>query len=399
MAVSLRHRNYRLFFIGQTISNIGGWMQRIAISWLVYRMTDSVFMLGVSTFIGQIPSIVIAPVAGVVADRCDRRALMLVLQGLELALAASLAAIVALNVAQVWQVLALNGLIGVLNACDLPVRQSFTAEMIGEGDASVLSNAIALNSTMMNLAKLVGPVLAGALIGAVGEEACFLCNAVSYLAVLASLWMMRLPRRDAPTRRRAILAELRGGLRHARQHPHIRQTLMLLSIFSFLGQSHMSLLPVFAKDVLGGGPNTLGDLMASQGVGAVFGAMYLARRESTEGIAPRVALACMVYGACLIAFACSRSLALSMAVMALTGFAMMVQLAGSNTILQIQTEADMRGRIMSFYAVAVMGMMPLGSLVAGAVAERIGPAETVAIGASLCLLAGLNFRRQMKARR
>ncbi|ADP72789.1 major facilitator superfamily MFS_1 [Rhodomicrobium vannielii ATCC 17100] len=397
MAISLRHRNYRLFFIGQSISNVGSWMQKIAISWLVYRMTDSVFMLGFATFVGQLPSFVISPFAGVLADRCNRRTLMLVLQTSQLLVAATLAAIVCLGVAQVWQLLLLNCLIGILNACDLPVRQSFTAEMIGEGEASVLSNAIALNSTMMNLAKLIGPVLAGTLITIAGEGVCFIFNAVSFLAVLASLCMMRVPRRKLPPRGGAILGELLGGLRYARHHSHIRRTLVLLSVFAFLGQPHISLLPVFAKEVLGGGPDTLGVLMACQGLGAVCGAMYLAGRASTEGIERCVALACMLYSACLFAFTCSQNQALSMALLVVTGFAMMVQMAGSNTILQTHTGADMRGRIMSFYAVAVMGMTPLGSLIAGGVADRIGVADTVAIGAGLCLLAGLGSWRLIKS--
>jgi MFS family permease len=399
MASSLKHRNYRLFFIGQTISNVGTWMQKVAVSWLIYRITGSVFMLGFATFVGQAPSFFLSPFAGVLADRYPRRTLMIVLQALELAQSVALAALVLFRVAEVWQVLALNCLMGVLNACDLPVRQSFTEEMIGDGDQCVLGNAIALNSTMVNLAKLVGPTLAGSLLLFTNEGFCFLMNAVSYLAVLASLLMMRLPHSGASTSKKPMFEGLRDGMRHAADHAPIRRTLLLLGVVSFFGQPHISLLPAFAREILRGNARTLGLLMGFQGLGAVFGALYLAGQRTTDGIERRIALANFIYGLSLAGFALSRNQALSMLLIALTGFAMMTQMAGSNTLLQTQTGAEMRGRIMSFYAVAVMGVMPIGSLAAGEIASHIGPSHTVAVGAIVCTLAGLLYRRTMRERR
>jgi len=399
MASSLKHRNYRLFFIGQTVSNIGTWMQKVAVSWLIYRMTGSVFMLGFATFIGQAPSFFLSPFAGVLADRYPRRTLMIVLQTLELVQSVVLAALVLSHVAKVWQILALNCLMGVLNACDLPIRQSFTEEMIEGGEEHVLGNAIALNSAMFNLAKLVGPAIAGSLLLFTSEGFCFLMNAVSYLAVLASLLLMRLPRRAASTLGVPIFEGLRDGLRYAAESVRIRWTLLLLGAVAFFGQPHISLLPAFAREVLHGNARTLGLLMTFQGLGAVFGTMYLAGRRTAEGIERCIVHANVVYGFSLAGFALSRNVVASLLLIALTGFASMIQMAGCNTLLQTHTGVEMRGRIMSLYAVAVMGVMPIGSLAGGEIASHIGPSHTVAVGAVVCTLAGLLYRHMIHERR
>jgi MFS family permease len=397
MVAALRHRNYRLFFVGQTISNVGTWMQKIAVSWLIYRMTGSVFMLGLANFAGQIPSFVIAPFAGVLADRYPRRRLMLTTQTLAMLQAVALAALVCLHTEKVWPILLLNCFMGLLNACDLPVRQSFTVEMLEGGNERDLSNAIALNSSMVNMAKLIGPTTAGIIISLAGEQWCFVLNAVSYLAVLLSLLMMRVPVLRATTSDAGMMAQLREGMTYVLRHRLLFHLLLLLATTSFMGHPYISLLPAFAKLVLNGGPNTLGILMASQGLGALCGALYLASRTTTDGLERRIAFFALLFGVALGSFTLSRHLLLSMALLVITGFGMMVHMAASNTLLQTLTGEEMRGRIMSFYAMSVMGMTPFGSLVAGKLASRIGPCNAVMIGVGFCAVSALVYLRVSSA--
>lgn len=397
MSRALRHRNYRLFFAGQGISLIGTWLTRVAMSWLVYRLTHSAFLLGVVGFASQIPTFLLAPLAGVLIDRWDRHRVLVATQALAMLQSALLAVFALTGTATVWHVLVLGAFQGLINAFDTPARQSFVIEMVESRDD--LPNAIALNSSMVNGARLVGPSIAGVLIAAAGEGWCFTVDAVSYLAVLASLLAMRIkPRPPRPAGKR-VLVELRDGFRYVAGAPTIRALLLLLAFVSLTGVPYMVLMPIFAGDVLHGGPHTLGLLTASIGVGAVSGALWLASRRGLVGLGRVVPLAGATFGAGLIAFACSRTLWLSMPLLAVTGGGMMIQMAASNTLLQTEVEDDKRGRVMSFYTMAFFGMMPLGSLLAGLLGARIGAPRTVVVGGVATLFAVLLFATGATGRR
>jgi MFS family permease len=333
----------------------------------------------------------VSPFAGVLADRYPRRRLLLVVQSLAMLQALTLSFLVLTHTVRVWQICALSMFMGLVTATDVPVRQAFTAEMLEHNAGNVLGNAIALNSTMVNIAKLIGPTIAGLLIPLVGEGVCFLLNAISYLAVIASLLAMRVADRTPVQGGKHMLLDLKEGFDYARRVASVRHILLLLAVASLMGQPYLSLLPVFAKDVLRGGPNALGFLMASSGAGALIGALYLASRTTVRGLEKKIAAASVVFGLGLAAFSASRNLYLSMALLVVAGSGMMVQNVGGNTTLQSITGEDMRGRVMSFYAMAVMGMSPFGSLLAGAVATRIGTCQTVMAGGLCCAAAALFF--------
>jgi len=386
---SLRHRNFRLFFIGQGISLIGTWMQGVALPWLVYDITGSVVLLGVVGFSGQILTFLLAPVAGVLADRWNRRRLVMWAQVLALLQALALAILTMGGWIEVWHIIALSLAGGLIRAFEIPIRQSFVIEMIE--DRSDLPNAIALNSFLVNSSRLVGPSLAGVIIGLTGEGWCFLLNAISYVAVIAALAAMRLaPRRIEPVRGN-ILAGLAEGLRYAWRHPAIRPVLALLALVSLMGVPYQTLMPVFAREVLGGGPETMGFLMAAVGVGAIIGALSLALRQEARGMGRIIMAAAVVFGAALVAFAMSASFWLSMIILVFVGGGMMMQMATSNTLLQTVVDEDKRGRVMSFYTMAFMGMGPFGSLLAGALAGLVGAPWTVAIGGMACIAGAAAF--------
>jgi len=394
MVRALRHRNYRLFFGGQSVSLVGSWMTRIATSWLVYRLTGSAWLLGLVGFAGQIPSFLLAPFAGVLVDRWNRHRLLVATQVLAMLQSAALAALALTGVITVRHVLLLSLVQGVINAFDMPARQAFVVEMV-ESRAD-LGNAIALNSSMVNAARLLGPSIGGGVIAAVGEGWCFALDAVSYLAVIASLLLMRLAPRAAhpqPAVRARVLPELREGLAYAARSAPIRSILLLLAIVSLVGMPYTVLMPIFASQILHGGPHTLGFLMAATGVGALGGAVYLASRETVLGLGRLISLMSALFGAGLIGFAYSRSLWLSLLLLLATGAGFMVQMAASNTVLQTLVEDDKRGRVMSFYTMAFMGTAPFGSLFAGGVAHRIGAPATLALGGAGCLLAAAWFAR------
>jgi MFS family permease len=394
MGRALRHRNYRLFFAGQTLSLIGTWLTRVAMSWLVYRLTHSALLLGLAGFVGQIPTFLLAPIAGVWVDRWNRYRALLVTQVLAMIQSALLALFALTDTITVNHILALAAFQGLINAIDMPARQAFLIELIE--DRADLPNAIALNSTMVNAARLLGPSLAGPLIALVGEGFCFSIDAVSYVAVIASLLAMRLPARpQAQKARRPIMTELMEGLRYVTGFAPIRAILLLLMLVSLMGVPYMVLMPAFASEVLGGDAHTLGFLMAASGLGALVGALYLASRPSVLGLGRLIAGCAIIFGACLIALSASRSLWLSLPLMLLTGMTMMVQMAASNTVLQTVVDEDKRGRVMSFYSMAFFGTMPIGSLLAGLLAERIGITETIMIGGLPCILGGLLFLREL----
>jgi MFS family permease len=390
MLRALSHKNYRLFFSGQSISLIGSWMTRIATSWLVYRLTGSALLLGVVGFAGQIPSFILAPLAGVLVDRWNRQRLLVVTQVLALLQSLALAVLALTGLIKIWQVIVLSVFQGLINAFDMPARQAFVVEMVEKRED--LANAIALNSSMVNAARLLGPSIGGVVIAAVGEGWCFMIDAVSYLAVIASLLAMKItPRMLGATRDANILRQLREGWTYAMRFAPIRNVLLLLALVSLVGMPYTVLMPVFANDVLKGGPSTLGLLMAASGVGALGGAMFLAGRKTVLGLGKFIPIMAAAFGAGLMVFSFTRVLWLSLALMIITGLGFMVQMAASNTVLQTIVDEDKRGRVMSFYTMAFMGTAPFGSLLAGSVAARFGAPHTLFFGGIGCILGALWF--------
>jgi MFS family permease len=390
---TLRYRNYRLFFGGQGISLIGTWMQRIAMSWLVYRLTNSVFLLGIVAFLGQIPTFVLSPLAGVMADRWNRRRVLVITQTLSMVQALVLAVLVLTGTVQIWHIMLLAILLGLVNALDVPARQAFVVEMIEKREDLV--NAIALNSALFNGARLLGPSIAGVLIAAVGEGWCFLLNGLSYIAVIAALVAMRIHPRKPHGKQGNMLHGIREGFVYAIGLAPIRSVLLLLSLISLVGMPYTILMPVFARDILGGGPHTLGFLMGAMGLGALVGALYLASRKSVIGVERNIPVAAAIFGIGLVGVSLSRVLAVSLGLMMVTGFGMMVQMASSNTLLQTIVDDDKRGRVMSFYAMAFMGVAPFGSLLGGAVAGKIGAPRTLLIGGACCTVGAALLARQL----
>lgn len=391
---SLQNRNYRLFFFGQGISLIGTWMQTVAMSWLVYRLTGSALLLGTVGFASQVPLLLLTPFAGVVSDRWPRRGLLVVTQAWSMLLALALAVLTLTGAVRVWHLIVLAVLLGVVNAFDMPIRQAFTLEMVDRKED--LPNAIALNSSLFNGSRLIGPTLAGALIAGVGEGLCFLLNGLSYLAVLWALLAMRLGPRPSRAPEPNLLRGLRDGFSYAFGSLPIRNILLLLGLLSLVGMPYVVLMPVFAKDILQGGPGTLGLLMASTGVGALVGAILLAARRTIVGLGRLIPFAAGLFGLALIGFAASRSLYLSVPLLIVSGFGMIVNMASSNTILQTIAEEDKRGRLMGLYALSFAGTAPFGSLLAGWLSSRYGAPLVLAWGGVLCIVGAALFLLQLE---
>jgi MFS family permease len=395
---ALQHANYRRYFLGQGVSLLGTWMQTTAMAWLVYRLTGSSFLNGVNTFAGQIPWLLLLPVAGVVLDRCNRLHLVRVTQALSMIQAALLAGLVLLGLIEIWHVMLLAFGLGCVNAFDLPARQALLPELLDRRED--LSNAIALNSSVFNAARLVGPACAGLLVelgdAGQGEGWCFLLNAFSFLAVLVALaFVTAMPRPIAhPGPMFTILGE---GLRFALGQPAMRALLVLAAIFGFVGMPYTVLVPVFAKEVLEGGPQSYGLLLTASGLGALVGAIYLASRPSLRGSASRIAVSGFVVAGCFAAFALSRHFVLSLALLTLAGMAMMLAIVSCNTIVQTLVPDEMRGRVMSLYNLALLGLTPLGSLVVGGVAERFSPAVGMLLCAGGCLGGAMLFVTSLPA--
>jgi MFS family permease len=390
---ALRHRNYRLFFAGQSLSLVGTWITRIATSWLIYRLTGSALLLGVVGFCGQIPTLFLAPVAGVFVDRWDRHRVLVVTQVLSMLQSLALAVLALAGVITVAEVLVLQVFQGVINAFDTPARQAFVVTMIE--DRADLPNAIALNSSMVNASRILGPSIGGVLIAAVGEGWCFLVDAISYLAVIASLLAMRVPRSAPRAAETRVTEELRAGFRYVTRFAPIRTALLLLALVSTMGMPYTVLMPAVAAKVLHGGPHTLGLLMGASGVGALGGAFYLASRRTVVGLGRAIAIASAVFGAGLVAFGLSRTLWLSLLILPLIGAGFMVSLAATNTIVQTITEEHLRGRVMAFYTMAFLGTAPLGSLLAGVLADRIGEPMTIVAGGAACVLGAAWFASRL----
>ena len=391
---ALKHRNYKLFFGGQSLSLIGTWMTQIATSWLVYRVTHSALLLGLVSFSGQLPALLLLPFAGVWVDRWNRHSVLKITQVLSMLESFALAALALSGSIAIWQIIVLTMFQGAVNAFDMPARQAFLVEMIE--DRADLANAIALNSTMVNGARLVGPSIAGIIISIAGEGYCFLIDGISYLAVIASLFLMRIRPSGVRRPQHNVISELREGWSYVMNFAPIRSILTLLAAISLIGVPYMVLMPVFASTVLHGGPHTLGFLTGASGVGALISAITLAMRKSIVGLGRMIAITAFTFGAGLIVFGFSRSLWLSLLLMLFIGFSMMQQMAAGNTILQTIVDEDKRGRVMSFYTMAFIGAAPFGSLIAGALASKIGAPLTVVYSGSLCVLVAFWFSTQLK---
>lgn len=390
---ALRYRNFRLFITGQSVSLVGNWMQQVAMGWLVYRLTNSAFLLGLVAFGAQGPSFILAPFAGVLADRLNRRRMIIAAQAVMMIQATILTALVVTDAVQFWHVLVLSTVFGCASAFDIPARQSFLLEMID--NRQDLPNAIALNSSIFNAARLVGPAIAGFMIAQFGEGVAFLCNSLSYIAVLAALFAIRVTPRPRKPGSHRIFETLHEGFSYAFNFAPIRDVLLLVAVVALFGAPYSVLMPVIAVNTLQGDARTLGFLMSATGFGALAGALFLAARESVRGLSRVVVSSATLFGVSLIGLAFSRWLALSCALLALAGFGLMVQMAASNTFLQTVVHDDKRGRIMSLYTMAFIGTAPFGSLLAGALAERIGAAITIAGGGAVCLVGVMLFARRI----
>lgn len=364
-------------------------MQIIAMSWLVYRLTGSALLLGIVGFSSQIPVFLFASFAGVFVDRHNRHKILLLTQSFAMLQAFALATLVLTNTITVWSIIILSVFLGLINSFDMPARQTFVLDMVE--DRKDLSNAIALNSSVFNGARLIGPSIGGILIAAVGEGVCFVINGISFLAVIFCLLAMRLNPPKFAAKETNIVRDLREGFSYAFGYAPIKYLILLIALVSFVGMPYTVLMPIFAAEILPGGADTLGFLMAASGTGALIGTLYLASRKSVIGLGRIVGIAAGIFGCGLICFSLSRLLTLSIIFMALTGFGMIVQMASSNIILQTIVDDDKRGRVMSLYAMSFAGVAPFGSLFAGAVADSIGAPNTLMIGGACCAIASIFF--------
>ncbi|MDE3195450.1 MAG: MFS transporter [Acidobacteriota bacterium] len=395
---ALRSRNYRLFFTGQGISLIGTWMTRIATSWLVYRLTHSAALLGIVGFASQIPAFLLGPMAGVWLDRWNRHRAIVVTQVLSMVQSFALAFLALAGIVTTWEIVVLALFQGVINAFDMPARQSFVIEMVERRED--LPNAIALNSSMVNAARLIGPAIAGVLVAGVGEGYCFLIDGISFIAVIIGLLMMHTSPVANTRPQRHVVHELVEGWRYVTGSVPIRSILINLSIVSLFGMPYSTLMPIYADQILGGGAHTLGFLTATTGIGAFIGAVTLVARRNVVGLVRRIILTSAIFGAAVAGFGVSRWLWLSLLLLVAAGYGMMQQMASSNTILQTIVEDEKRGRVMSFYSMALQGMAPFGSLMAGSLASRVGAPMTVLISGLACVAGaiwfGLNLPRIRK---
>ncbi len=389
---SLSSRNYKLYFIGQGISLIGTWIQNIALSWLVYRLTGSVFLLGVIGFTSQIPSFVLTPFTGVLTDRYDRLKIMMIAQVLFMTQAFIMAFLILSGHIEVWHIIVLSLVFGIITAFDAPARQSLVIDLIDRPDN--LANAIALNSALFNGARLVGPAIAGVIIALVGEGICFLINALSFIAVIAALMQIRISLKVPVASSEDFLKSFKDGFRYTFSSMPIRTLILMLATLSMAAFPFTVLMPAYAKEILSGNADTLGFLMSSLGVGALIGALYMAARKKMTGYTRIIAINSSLLGISIILTSLSDKLLISMLVLPICGLSMILTLSSINTLLQTITEEDKRGRVMSFYAMALMGIQPIGNLLAGSIASGIGIPHTLLLGGILTLLGGIWFSKK-----
>jgi MFS family permease len=390
---ALRHRNFRLFFAGQSLSLIGTWMTKLATTWLVYRLTTSSLLVGVVAFAGLFPTCALAPFAGVWMDRVDRRVLLIWTQAAAAVQSLAMAALTLAGVITIGEIVALAVLQGTINAFDMPARQSFLVRMVEERND--LSNAIAINSSMVNAARLIGPAIAGLLIGIIGEGGCFLIDGISYVAVILSLRMMRVAPREASGHTTSLADQMREGWTYVSTFRPVRSILLLAALLCFLGYPYAVLLPVMASRVFGGGGPMLGLLTGAAGVGALISALLLAARTTVLGLTRTLQSASMMFGVGLVLFGTSHTLWFSLVMMAVVGFGIMQTLAVANTIIQTLVTEDKRGRVMSYYTMALVGTAPFGSLLVGALANHIGAPLTLVVAGLLCLVASIWFTAEL----
>ena len=389
---ALKHRNFQLFFSGQLISLTGTWMQTIAEAWLVYRLTGSSLLLGTAGFCSQFPVFLVAPIGGIVADRHNRQRVVIGTQIASMILALTLAGLTLSGLIRVWHVFTLAALLGVVNAFDIPARQSFLVDMVGKED---LMNAIALNSSMFNAARIVGPAIAGLLVAKIGEGYCFFGNGVSYIAVIIGLLMMRVKAPAKLASSASPMAHIIEGFRFVRHTRPILAILLLLGLVSLVAMPYTVLMPLFADRVLHGGARGLGILMGATGVGALLGALTLASRSGVRGLGRWVAVSCGGFGVFLTLFAWSRTFWLSAALLLPVGFCMMLQMSSSNTLIQAMSPDQLRGRVMAVYSMMFMGLAPFGALIGGALADRLGAPLTVEMGSVAAIGGAILFYRYL----
>jgi len=390
---SLNYRNYRLFFSGQGISLIGTWMQRITMPWLVYNQTGSVFLLGVVSFSGQIPTFVLTPLAGVITDRWSKYNVILLANLLSLIQALILAILCLTGTVQLWQIIVLATGLGIVNAFEVPARQSFVVDMVEKKEN--LGNAIALNSIIFNGARIIGPSIAGIILASSSEGICFMINSISYVFVIISLLMMTNIKKKVSKKGTHVFNELTDGLHYTFGYAPIKHLIILLGISSLLGMSYSVLMPVFTKEILHGGSNTYGFLMGGAGLGALIGAIHMASRKSVIKLGRIVPFSAMMFGLSLIAISFSRNFSVSLLLMFFIGLGMMTQTASSNTILQTITDDDKRGRVMGFYSMAIMGTAPFGSIIAGGLAKVVGTPLTFLFIGTSTFIGGLYFLKKL----
>ncbi len=386
---SLRSRNYRLYFIGQGISLIGTWMQHIALSWLVYRLTGSVFLLGLVAFTSQIPTFVLSPFTGVLTDQHNRLKIMKLTQFFYMLQALTMALLVLINVVVVWHIIVLSIILGIITAFDAPARQALVIDLIDRpGD---LCNAIALNSAIFNGGRLIGPAIAGITIAAVGEGICFLLNGISYVVVIAALVLIKIPKKDAVATKPKFAKSFTEGFQYTFQSLPIRRLIIMLAFMSLFGLPVIVLLPAYAKEILKGGSETLGFLMSALGAGALTGALYMAARKSVIGLGKLIPYNAGIMGIALIAVSFMLKIHFSLILFFFGGISMVLFLSSVNTMLQTLADEDKRGRVMSFYSMALMGTAPIGNLLIGAVASGIGISYTILICGVITLFSGIWF--------
>jgi MFS family permease len=385
---ALKHRNFQLFFAGQLVSLIGTWMQSTAQLWLVYKMTNSAALLGFFGFANQIPILFLASLGGYVGDRYNRHLGVIWTQTAALILSFVLAALTLLGVVRVWEIILIGFFAGIVNAFDVPIRQSFLIQMVGKED---LPNAIALNSSIFNSARVVGPAIAGFAITWVGEGWCFFLNGISFLAVIIALLMMRLKKFEPRVSKDSPLQNFVQGFRFAMSDRPIRSVLLLLSLMSFLGMQYSVFMPIFARDILHVGPSRFGWLMSSAGIGAVIGALHFAARTNYKGLVESIAATSATFALGLMFFSQSRIFWFSTAMLLIVGFSATSLMAATNTIVQSRVPDELRGRIMAVYATMFLGVQPLGALIAGGMAKRIGAPHALTAAGSICLIGSLIF--------
>jgi MFS family permease len=390
---TLKYRNYKLYFSGQGISLIGTWIQIIAMNWLVYELSGSAVILGITGFLSRIPTVILAPFAGVIADRHSKFNLLFITQFLSMIQSALFTVLVFTGLIQIWQILLLGTLLGVINAFDNPIRQSFIVEIVEKKED--LPNAIALNSVLFNSARLIGPSIAGIILSLFGTGWCFLINTLSFAAILVTLLFMRLPKKEIVVSKKSPIKEMKEGFVYVFRSVSIRTILLALAIVSLMGMSFQVLMPVFAKDVLNGNANTLGFLMSSVGLGALVAGLILASRKTVLGLEKYIAFATTVFSVSLIIFAFSHNFYISIIALFFVGLGMIMQMASSNTLIQTLTDDDKRGRVMSFYSIAFIGTVPFGNLLAGTLASLIGESYAVMICGISSLITALYFIKKL----